>query len=59
MLERFRRLLPTITWGGACLADREWEAEGWYLELVWGRFVIELQFAAIDREFREELPDAR
>lgn len=55
----WRRWLPVITRGGTCMADRDWEAEGWFVQIRWGRFVIELQLATIDREFGEEPADAR
>lgn len=51
--------LPTIHFGGTCMADRDWEAEGFYVLVLWGKLVFEIQLARIDRDFRGEDTDAR
>lgn len=43
------RWLPSLRTMGASLCERDGEAEGVMLQLRWGRFVIELTFAAFDR----------
>lgn len=55
----WRRWLPSMTWGGTCMAEPEGEAEGWYVQIRWGRFVIELQFATFDRDIDGENANAR
>jgi len=47
------RWLPKFSIGETCMAEREWEAEGPYLQIVWGRFVFEIALCKIDRDFRE------
>ncbi len=41
--------LPRIEIFGACLAERDWDAEGTQIQIIWRSFVFEFTFARIDR----------
>lgn len=41
--------LPTISWFGTCICEREGEAEGVTFQLRWGRFIVEITLARFER----------
>lgn len=53
------RWLPRFSRFGTCIAERDFEAEGRGMQIVFGQFVFEVSLSRIDRDFREDKADAR